>query len=202
MRKFTFAFAVTVLLTVAVFADIRLPDTPKPAETTTKSVDSGMTIRLSDEAKETKLIIPKSMLKEVRAALDEADDASGVNASLTNSTGNFTRAQTVVSGFFMSLAIIFGGVWFARSRGNTAAKTSKKIIAGAVLFFIGSMATFVYANVGPPSTLRKIDGRLFDKKVFGSWRFASGAIKVEVSNTARNFELIVPDKEDTKTNEE
>lgn len=200
MKRLLAAVVFTVLLTLAAFADIRLPDTPKPAKETGQAIDSGLVIRLSDEATETKLIIPKSQLKDLRAALDDMDDISAENAAVTSSSGNFTRTQTIISGLFMSLAFVFGGVWFARSR-KADSKSGKTIIAGAILLMVGSMATLVFANAGPPSTLRRINGNLFDKKVFGGWRFASGSIKVEVSNTARGFELIVPDKADNTKSE-
>ena len=198
MKNFAFAFTLICISALAVFADVRLPDTPKPAEKNAKTINSRMLIRLSPEATETKLIIPKNQVKELRAALEELDNESNSDLAVTDSSEKFSRSQTIISGLFMSLAMVFGGVWFARSR-KTNSKVSKKIITGAVLFFVGSMATLVYANAGPPSTLRTIDGSLFDKKIFGRWKFASGNIKIEFSNTSNAIELIVPDKEKKET---
>jgi hypothetical protein len=198
MKNFAFVLAFIFVASAAVFADVRLPDTPKPADNPNKTISSRMIIRLSPEATETKLIIPKNQVKQLRAALEELDNESGSELAVTDSGKSFSRSQTIVSGLFMSLAVVFGGVWFARSR-KTDSKTSKKIVAGAVLFFIGSMATLVYANVGPPPALRTIDANLFDKKVFGGWKAASGNVKIEISNTATTVELIVPDKEKKET---
>lgn len=198
MKNYALAFALILIAASAIYADIRLPETPKPANKTEKTFNSRMVIRLSNETDEPKLIIPKNQVKQLRAALEALENDSDL--ALTEAGGNFSRSQTVVSGFFMSLAMIFGGVWFARSR-KTNSKISKKIIAGAVLFFIGATATLVYANAGPPPILRTINGSLFDKKVFGGWKTASGSIKIELSNTADQIELIVPDKPENKPNE-
>jgi hypothetical protein len=66
---------------------------------------------------------------------------------------------------------------------------------------IGSVATFVFANAGPPPEARSITSKLFDQKVFSPYRFASGAIKIETSD--RNYvQLIVPDAPKTPAGEE
>ncbi len=188
MKKSIFAITLIAIFSISAFADIRLPDTPKPTATPKpqKSIDSNLTIRLDQKASETTLIIPKSQISQLRAQLEELDDT---NEPLLT----FSRTQTIVSGLFLSLAIVFGGVWFSR-RG----KPNKTLVAGAVLFLLGSAATFVFANVGPPMELRNISGKLFDKKVFNGWNFASGKIKVKVSDTANSMELIVPDKAEEK----
>ena len=187
-------FSLCVLLgmfSMAAFADIRLPDTPKPTPSPKqkKAIDLTMTIRLDKKASEARLIIPKSQIKQLRAALDDLDDDNTGNTAM-----NVTRTQTIVSGLFLSLAMVFGGVWFARSR-RTDGKINKTAAAAIVLFLVGSAATVAFANMGPPTELRSISGKLFNKQIFGGWNSASGKIKIEVSeNEGSAVELVVPDK--------
>ena len=187
-------FSLCVLLgmfSMAAFADIRLPDTPKPMPSPKqkKAIDLTMTIRLDKKASEARLIIPKSQIKQLRAALDDLDDDNTGNTAM-----NVTRTQTIVSGLFLSLAMVFGGVWFARSR-RTDGKINKTAAAAIVLFLVGSAATVAFANMGPPTELRSISGKLFNKQIFGGWNSASGKIKIEVSeNEGSAVELVVPDK--------
>lgn len=192
MKKFIYSIVFILLLSFSAFADIRFPDTPKPTATPKqeKSIDSNMIIRLDSNATDATLIIPKSQIQQLRAQLDQLDDT---NQPLLT----FSRTQTIVSGLFLSLAIVFGGVWFSK-RG----KANKTLIAGAVLLLLGSAATIVFANVGPPTDLRSISGKLFDKNVFGSWNRASGNIKIKVTDSGSSLELIVPNKQETKKTDE
>jgi len=195
-RMFCLMLAVFAFANVS-FADEAPPPTPKK-QTKNKSIDSFMQIRLDEKADEPVLKISKNQLKELRAQLDELDDASDNSAAL----GGVSRTQTIVGGMFLSLAFVFGGVLFARSK-RSDGKSSKIIAAGAVLILCGTAAAFVFANAGPPPQLRKISGHLFDKKVFGFWKRAGGAIKIEIVENGNNVELIVPDKEEkTNKNEE
>ena len=186
MRRIFSLCAVLAVFSVAAFADVRPPVTPKPKDK--KTVESDLTIRIDREAKEARLLIPKSHLKQFRAELELPDDSS--NAAFLS----FSRTQTIVSGLFLSLAFVFGGVWFVR-RGKTNLKANKTLAAGAVLFLCGALATAVYANVGPPIEARSITSKIFNREVFTPYLFASGKIKVEVTDDDR-FELVVPDKWD------
>jgi hypothetical protein len=186
MKKCVILFAMLALFALTVFADVRLPDaTPKPKKE--KGINTQMTIRLSPDANEARLIIPKSQLKQLRAELEELDGDSNTALSL-----NFTRTQTIVSGLFLSLAFVFGGVWFARSR-KTDLKANKTLAIGAVLFLCGSLATIAYANVGPPIENRFITSKMFSP-LMNKDKFGSGKIKLEVSDSAVGVELIVPDR--------
>lgn len=192
MRKFIYSIVFIALFTFSAFADIRLPDTPKPTPTPKqqKSIDSYMVISLDENASEATLIIPKDQIRQLRAQLDGLDDTG--EPILT-----FSRTQTIVSGLFLSLAIVFGGVWFSKR-----SKPNKTLIAGAVLCFLAVGATIAFANVGPPTELRSISGILFDKKVFGRWNRAGGKIKIKTSETGNSLELIVPNKTEEKSNNE
>ena len=173
------------LASVAVFADIARPQPtkdPKPV----KSLDAIMTIRLDRNAKAARLLIPKSQIKQLRAELEQMDGDSDNTAAVTT-PGNFTRTQTIVSGTFLSLALVFGGMLFVR----TGKASGKALIILAVLAGLGTAATFVYANIGPPPEARSITSRLFNDKVFTPYQFASGNIKIETVDSG-NLQLIVP----------
>jgi hypothetical protein len=186
MKNFVVLFAMLALFALTAFADVRLPDAPKPKKE--KGIDTQMTIRLSPDASEARLIIPKSQLKQLRAELEELDNGDS-NTALSL---NFTRTQTIASGTFLSLAFIFGGVWFARGR-KTELKANKTLAIGAVLFLCGSLATIAYANVGPPIENRFITSKMFSQ-LMNRDKFGSGKIKIEVSDSAVGVELIVPDR--------
>ena len=181
------------MFSIAAFADVRLPDTPKPtpAPKQKKTIDANMSIRLDKNATEARLIIPKNQIKQLRAELEDLDNDGG------NTAMNITKTQTIVSGLFLSLAIVFGGVWFSRSR-KTDGKISKTIAAGIIVLLVGFAATIAFANAGPPPQLRNISSKLFNKQTFSGWNSASGKVKIEVSDSAGSVELIVPDKEETK----
>ena len=136
---------------------------------------------------QTTLRIPKAQLKWLAEREENGDDSDN---TATNA-GSFSRTQTIVSGAFLSLALIFGGMWFVSS-GKSATKKGKTLVILAVIGVVSSAATFVYANVGPPPQLRSISTNLFDKKSFEGWNYASGTIRVETS-PEDVIELIVAD---------
>jgi hypothetical protein len=183
MRKALSFLAVILFLAPVTFGDVPRPSEkpPKPA----KSIDTSLSIRLDRDAREARLIIPRDQLRQLRAELDQLD---GGDTSTVASTGAFSRVQTIVSGALLSLAFVFGGMWLVRS----GRQRSKGIVAAAALLTVGSIATLVYGNAGPPSEARSITGKMFTQGVHmykGGW----GAIKLEVSDTERNPTLIVPD---------
>ena len=91
---------------------------------------------------------------------------------------------------FLSLAMVFGGIWFVRN-GKSATKTGKTLVIFAFIAGVGSAATLVFANAGPPPASRSITSALFDKKAFVYVNSASGKIKLEVSDQS-SVELRVP----------
>ena len=118
--------------------------------------------------------------------------ASGVAA--VTSTG-ISRIQTVVSGLFLSLAIVFGGIWFARS-GKIFSKTGTALIIVGILAGAGATATFIYGNAGPPPEARSITGKMFSQAVHW-YNFGSGKIKLETTDEDLNeIILIVPNPKD------
>ena len=197
MKKILCLTTLIFLFSTAGLADIAPPKEPKPTPKQSKSIDTTLMIRLKSDAKEARLIIPKSQIKKLRAGLDQLDDDSDNTAT---ATGSFSRTQTIVSAMFLSLAFVFGGFWFVRS-GKAGTKTGKAFVILAVIAGIGSAATLVYANAGPPSEARSITGKMFTQAVH-FYKFGSGKIKLETSNDATNVELIVPDPQTPPSGEE
>ncbi len=188
MKRFFFLTTMILLVAGAIFADIVRPNNT-PKDSSAKSIETGMTIRLDHDAKEARLIIPKSRIKELRAELEKLDDGSDNTAAVTATRG-ISRTQTIASGVFLSLALVFGGIWFMRS-GKAATRTGKTFIILALVAAVGSAATFVYANAGPPSEARSITGKMFTQAVhmYGTgW----GTVKLEAGDKEQ-IELIVPD---------
>lgn len=192
MKRAITAGVLSLMFCVAAFADIA-PVKPAKAK---KSMDANLTIRLDKDAKQARLIIPKSAVRELRAQIDDLDQDGNVTAAA--SINGVTRIQTIMAGAFLSLAIVFGGVWFTRSK-KISTKTAAAI---AVAILSGAVVTFVYANAGPPPEARSITGKLFAPSVH-IYNFASGPIKIETTDDARGVELIVPDTQETpKSGEE
>lgn len=179
---FVAAFAMTS------FADIARPDAT-PKQKTSKSIDTYLHIRLDKDAKEAKLIIPKSQVKELRAQLDALENGEDDTAA---SIGSDRRISTIVSGALLSAAFIFAGIWFVRS-GRLNTKGGKAAAAGIVLLASGAFVSIAYANVGPPPEARTISGKMFSEGMH-RYGFGSGKVKLEVSDTDSNPSLIVPNE--------
>lgn len=179
----------------AVFADIAPPTTPKPKPTPkTKEIDSYLEIKLNENFKEAKLLIPRSQLKQLRAELEQLENGEDTNAAVTDSGTGFRNAQNVFAGGFMSLAFLFGGVWLFRSK---AAKNVKVAGALVLISLSGAAATYVYANAGPPPEARTITSKSFSKG-FSYYNFGGGKIKLGMTNE-ENPILQVPLVKETPT---
>jgi hypothetical protein len=190
MKRIICLSIVIFVAAVAGFADIARPDKTPAQGPKSKSIDTSMTIRLDRDAKEARLLIPRSQLKQLRADLEQMDDDSDNTAA---STQSFSRTQTIASGMFLSLALVFGGIWFVRS-GKVSTPMGKALVIAAIFACIGSAATFVYANAGPPSEARSITGKMFSQAVH-IYNFGYGRIKLETSPASEGdgVILIVPD---------
>lgn len=197
MKRILCLTTLILLVSAAAFADIARPEkTPKPK--TSKSIETAMNIKLDSDAKVARLIIPKSQIKQLRAELEKLDDDSDNTAAVTT-PGSFTRTQTIVSGSFLSLALVFGGVWFVRS-GKSSTKTGKGLVILAVVTGIVSAATMVYANAGPPPEARSITGKMFTQAVHmynGGW----GTVRLETGDQTQ-IQLIVPNPPDKPKTDE
>jgi hypothetical protein len=201
MRKLIALAAATLLLSLSTFADIPRPDggtnnrVKKPIV-----VDTTLDISLDAQAKEARLIIPASRIKELRAELEELEalDNGEDNTAALGGTSSFTKVQTIVAGTLMSLAFVFGGLWLSRNR--RIVLNSRAVGIVAVASILGAGATLLYANAGPPAEARSITGKMFSQSVH-IYGFGYGRIKLE-AGTGDRVRLIVPNPKDEKPAEE
>ena len=183
-----------LVLAATAFADVPRPDTTANRGKKPLEIDTHLSIVLDRDAREARLIIPRSQIKALRAELDglDADSDETTAALLAN---GISRLQVIVSGVFLSLAVAFAGIWFARNR-KMSATAGRSAAAGAIVFAMGSLATLVYGNAGPPPAAREITGKMFSPALH-VYKFGGGKIKLEVSETESQPRLIVPDPAST-----
>jgi hypothetical protein len=198
MKRVLSLFAAVMLFSIVGSANLPNPNNSK--NTSKKSIQTTMMIHLKSDATEAKLIIPRSQIQQLRAQLEELDNSSENTAAVVSS-GGITRTQTIVSGLFLSMAIVFGGIWFVRS-GKNASKTVKIAAIAVLLLGTGSVATLVLANAGPPPEARSITGKMFAQGVH-IYGFGSGQIKLEAAKGDQDYiDLIVPDPKTSSTPDE
>lgn len=191
MKRTLTLIIITIFAATISFADIARPVKQKPGSKQAP-IDTQLTIELDKNAKEARLIIPRSQLKQLRAELDALDTGSDDTAPALG----ITRLQTIVGGAFLSLAFVFAGFAFIK-RGDLRASGGKAAAAVMALVAGGILATIAVGNVGPPSEARSITGKMFTRAVH-LYGFGSGKIKLEVSDDVRNPKLIVPNPPEAK----
>lgn len=199
MKKLFSLLALIAIFAIVAFADIRLPDTPKP-KATPKGKQVELFVDVTSEVTEPTLVIKKSSSKLLRAALDEAE---GIDSNLAqNETAKPTSSastSTVVGGMFLTFAFVFGGVWFVRSK-----KPSKTVVG---LFIVGVFATgsvLVFANIAPPQLLGISKNILSPEFNSGRGATARGKVRVRIINDSSaaspDIKLLIP--MNTENNEE
>lgn len=186
MKRTIFVAAAILAACPIAFANIANPDLPNSK----KSIDTTLRIQLEQDAKEARLIIPRSQVKQLRAELDALESGGDNTAASLTAEGGVSGTQTIMSGFFISLGLIVGGLWFVRSK-QVSKPTGRVAACVAVTCMLGGIVTIVYGNAGPPSAARSITGKMFSPAVH-SYGFGSGKIKLEVSDTERFPTLVVP----------
>ena len=196
MRKTIQIFIAVAVLAVAAIADVPRPQNSPKAAKKNPSIETHLSIRLDRQATEATLILSKDQLKQLRAELDGLESGAGDKSA----GAGISQVQTIVSGLFISLAMVFAGVWFVRS-GKLSTNSGKAAAASFVLLSGGALATMVYANAGPPAEARSITGKMFSQALH-VYKFGGGAIKLEISADASNPVLIVPDPQDPKKADE
>lgn len=193
MKRIIALTLVMMFCSLVVFSDIARPD-PKPARTpkVLYNATADMSITLDRNANQPVLRIPKTTLKYLRAELENMDDGSDDTAAVTSESGTaFTKTQTIVSGAFLSLALVFGGFWFIRS-GKASTKGVKNLVVIAVISGIAVTATYVYANVGPPP-VSGITNKIFNRRAMLGGAYARERnIRIEKTD-GDDIELIIPD---------
>lgn len=187
MKRFLLSISFTIFVTTLALADVPSPEKKSAGVTTSLS------IRLDREATEAKLIIPRSQLKQLRAELDALDNGTDETAA-----AGVSRTQTIVGGAFLSLAMLFAGLWFVKP----AKLSARNGNAVAVVIFSGfALATVAFGNAGPPAEARSITGKMFSEAVH-IYGFGFGKIKLEVSGDVSNPTLIVPNPPGQRKTEE
>jgi hypothetical protein len=184
MKRTILLAAVIAIASTAALANIANPDLPNSK----KSIDTTLHIQLDRDAKEARLIIPRRQVKQLRAELESLDSVDDNNAAAISTESGPSGTQTLMSGLFISLGLVIGGLWFARTKHSSASRVAAGIAATCA---IGGFAAMVYGNAGPPSEARSITGKMFSPAVH-SYGFGSGKIKLEVSDTERAPLLVVP----------
>lgn len=182
MKYITLILLFIITATFA-FADISVPETPKPTAKPEKAFRTRLVLRTSSNVEEPTLTIPRSAIKELRAQLDEIESETDTNASVNSP--NYTKTSAIVSGLFLSLAFVFGGVFLLRN------KPTKMSIGLILLAICSASATIIYANVAPP-IIQSLDGNLFSDKMKQSYRGATGTVKVKVVKESSQIELAIP----------
>lgn len=195
MKRKLCLIIVSLLAATVAFADIARPDKTPNRVKKPKGIATTMSIKLDRNATEATLIIPKTHIKQLRAELERLDDDN--TAAVTEN--DFSRLQTIVSGMFLSLAFVFGGIWFVR-KGKSQPNTAKTLVVVAGLAAFGSAATLVVANVGPPPEARTINSKMFSQAVH-LYKQGSGKITLEASGDSDYVQLIVPDPQPSPAGE-
>jgi len=187
MTKRLLAIVALFIFAVPAFADIARPDRTPEQPKKDAAIDSRLTIRLEKDAKEARLIIPRSELNELIAQLG----TDGRSAAPAVKVGGISETQTIMGGTLISLAILFGGIWAFRS-GKLATKSGKVAASLALVFAASGLTSLVYANVAPPQETRAIKGSIFSPAI-QRYKFVSDKIKLEVGEQGTVLKLIVPD---------
>jgi hypothetical protein len=126
------ALAILALTSLALADVPPIPPTPKPAP------DEGphLSIIVDPAAKTSSVTLPSAAAGKAAAATDQGTSA-------------FARAQTIIIGGALTLAIALGGLWLirGRGRGRAATGTAALIILGAGV--MGTAVTAALADIGP-----------------------------------------------------
>lgn len=204
MKKLPFIVVFVALFSFSVFADIRLPEPPTPKPTATPKIATGKQVELmidvTSEVSEPTLVIKKSSVKNLRAALDEAEGldnlanfSSESDSKLGSSIGSI---QTIIGGLFLSFAFIFGGVWFVKNKPN------KATVALFLVAFFGASTVLVWGNIAPPR-LFSISKNIFADEI-QRYAYARGKVRVKVvAESDTDIKLLVPITDaSNKTDEE
>jgi hypothetical protein len=180
-------FLLLIVLAPAL-ADIPPPDNSKRKPPKNSNLTSRMTIKPDQTATEAKLVIPRALLRQLRAANGESetDPATGIT-----SVSNLSRTQTLMGGLFLSLAVVSAGIWFLGPRKGKL-KLPPAALSIAVVSICGLVATVAYANFGPPPELRSLTSKILVQQA-QDWG-AYGQVKVELVEGDGEITLVLPKK--------
>ena len=181
--------ALLLATTVNALADVAPPDKVKTNTPKGSSFNAQMNIRPNLKASEAKLLIPRSVLQQMKAGLD-GEDSHSAAATYFNTGGG----QTLMAGLFLSLAFAFGGVWLVRSRGQR--RLGPAALCVAALALCGTAATAAYANAGPPPVARSLTTKILIEQA--QWYGVYGEVKVEVVDDGDQITLVLPKGKEEK----
>jgi len=173
--------ALLLATTVNALADVAMRDKDRPKRS---SFTTQMKVTPDDKATEAKLLIPRAVWQQMRAGLD-GDDTQAAGLTSFNLGG----AQTMLAGVFLSLAFVFGGLGFVRSRGR-AQRFGPAALCVAALALCGASVGVAFANAGPPPVARSLTSKILTQDL--QWWGAYGQVKVEVSDDAGEITRVLP----------
>lgn len=174
------------LMAVPVFADVPSPNKKQTKKTETPKIR--MHVFGDNKMSEATLKIPRDLLTKLQA---EADSDKSLNAP-----ASLTKMQTLFIGLCISLSLIFGGVWFVRSRVHANGKGTRMMVALAFLSLLAATTTSVYANLGPPSFGRTLSTKILVPEVSSQGAF--GDVKIVVGEDGSDIYLILPKPKEEK----
>jgi hypothetical protein len=179
---------VALLLAMAIpaLADIPDPNTNTRKKMHGSKITTEMRIEPNEETKEAKLVIPRDVLRQLTAGIDDEDSQSAASSSRFFKPGS---AQTLMAGLFLSLAFAFGGVWLVRSR-VASGKLARAALGVTILALCGLTASIAYANAGPPEVARTLTSKILIQDL--QWWGAYGQVKVEIVEEGDHITLVLP----------
>jgi hypothetical protein len=183
-------FVIVLVLSASteLFADLPGPKTSKKEN---KTLNSTLEIVPDAKATNARLLIRKSDLNQLRAALEGNDASQPLAASIT---GNAQR--TIIAGLLIFLAIAVGGILLVRSIRSAGVNRGHKTAAVILLIIttLGAAAIVSRGNAGPPPGLRWWDV----PTALAKGESASGTVTVEIvaddQNANAAMKLIIPFK--------
>lgn len=187
----TLAALFVLCMATLALADVRLPDEHRPKGNSNSSNSrnaniSRMTIEARDGVEGSRLQIPRRVLRQLRADIDGED--SQVAAWFG---GGASPLQTVVAGVFLSLAVVFSGVWLVRTKRRALARRVATLaIALCALCATAAATAVVMANIGPPPRTVYYPDTLPQAVQDGT--MLEGPVKVEIVDSGTEIKLIVP----------
>jgi hypothetical protein len=150
-----------------------------------------MQIQPAESAGDAKLVIPRDILQQLRASLDDTDQQ---DAASVTSNGR-QNSRTIIAGIFLSISLAFGGVWLMRS-GATSGKLAR---TAAVITLIGAsgVATGIaLGNAGPPPLARSLTSKILTPEL--QWWGAYGKVTVEVVAEGDHITLVLPNMKEKR----
>lgn len=204
MKRFFFAAICLAVFAASAFADIpgpnkrprptpqstavntKAPDpTPAPGPKPEKVHEAQMTLSLSGWSDQPTLVLTKAMVDKINAA---ARDNGMETAGPAGAVGSFGSTQTIAAGVLLSLAMVFGGIWLARSKGNVP----KPALGILLLAICGATATLVIGNVPPPKRVALSSKIINDQALQNS--IATGKVQIMIVDydTKDDISLIIP----------